>query len=51
MVWDFYVHLDPIYLSMCSVEILAAHPIYIEWTILIHPVKYLENQARERKIF
>jgi len=21
------------------------------WTILIHPVEYLENQARERKIF
>jgi len=25
--------------------------VYTEWTILIHPVKYLENQARERKIF
>jgi len=24
---------------------------YTGWTILIHPVEYLENQARERKIF
>jgi len=25
--------------------------IYTGWTILKHPVEYLENQARERKIF
>jgi len=25
--------------------------IYTGWAILIHPVEYLDNQARERKIF
>jgi len=25
--------------------------IYTGWPILIHPVEYLENQARERKMF
>jgi len=28
-VWDFYVHLDPIYLPMCGVGILVAHPVYM----------------------
>jgi len=31
--------------------ILPKDIIYTGWTILIHPVEYLENQAQERKIF
>jgi len=32
-------------------QIITCNDIYIGWPILIHSVEYLENQARERKMF